>query len=118
MDIKKIGVEFFNSINPIDLPNEDKLEDSNLNDQKKTEIFEKEKRNKKSLDEDEEDPYDLDLNIKESIYQHNFIEPGLSGRQCGPQSQWPRCSNGCQTQRGHTCPSCDTQQARQTCIRC
>lgn len=65
---------------------------------------------RKKQEEEDDDPYDLDLQITD--ISSNAL-PTESA-----QSEWPRCSRVCQTLRGATCPNCDTQQARYTCIRC
>lgn len=100
-DIKEMELNFF------------KKEDISLNKNKKELKDIKIKENEK--DESEEDPYDLDLQIKD-LASINLSSPDETG---GAQSEWPRCSRVCQTQRGHTCPACDTQdQRRPTCYRC
>jgi hypothetical protein len=127
MSTHKIGYKPFIDNTQFELPNEERQkndlefskETAIASDERKEEALENERKNERSLDDkDDENFYDLDLKIKETLSLHYGIEPGLSGNQCGPQSEWPRCSRPCTTQRGHTCPSCDTQQQKHTCIRC
>lgn len=90
------------------LPNQENLTSEIRNiDGKRIDI---KKENKKISHENEEDPYDLDLQIKD------LVSKNLPSNM--PQSDWSRCSCHCQTQRGHTCGGCDTQQNMYTCVRC
>ncbi len=108
MAINKIGPNFPIYNNQPNVPEEDKQKrDVDFNDQRKEEDVHK---------EDSENLYDLDLKIKEVSSYPTGIELPPTGRQCGAQSEWPRCSNGCQTQRGHTCIRCEETRQGPTCF--
>ncbi|CCB85297.1 MULTISPECIES: hypothetical protein [Parachlamydia] len=83
-----------------------------LNDDSKLKNTENSKSQKKYR-KDEEDLYDLDLRIKETVNDLHLVETGGTWNCTGTG----RCSRGCQTNRGQTCVRCGPTEYT-TCGSC